>query len=114
FVVIAVGADRTFDVDLPPFRKILAAVLALLPPDDDVVPLGTLLLVPFRVVPRLAGRERKLADRLAAAREPHLRVLPEIPDEYDLVDRHSRASRASPDAPRPLNSPHPQSSTTPS
>src|SRR5437868_6220958 len=56
-VVVAVGADRALDVDLPPFRKILAAVLALLPPHDDVVPLGALLLVPFGVVPRLAGRE---------------------------------------------------------
>src|SRR5262249_48229438 len=87
-VVVVARADRALDEDLPALTQVLAAVLALLSPDDDVVPLGTLLALALGVVPHLAGGEGKLAHRPAGAGEADLGIFSEVADEDDLVDRH--------------------------
>src|SRR5262245_27350691 len=56
FVVVLARADRALDEHLPALGEVLPAGLRLLPPDDDVVPLGALLALAVVVVPHLARR----------------------------------------------------------
>src|SRR5262249_59480868 len=91
-VVVLAAADGALDEDLPAFREVLATALGLLPPHDDVVPLGAVLALALLIGPLLGGREREARDGTTARREAELRVLPEISDQHHLVERHRRTS----------------------
>src|SRR6185436_15884430 len=90
-VVVLTRADGALDEHLPSLREVLAAGLRLLSPDDDVVPIGTLLALPVVVVPHLARRDREAGDRTSRAGESDLRILAEIADKDDLVHGHRAA-----------------------
>jgi hypothetical protein len=85
-VLPLVGLEPALDVDLATLREVLAALLRLLPPDLDVVPLGLLLALPGLLVgPGAGGGDAEVGDCLAAGRVTNLGILSEVPDEDDLV-----------------------------
>src|ERR1700690_2356951 len=71
-VVVAAVGDAALDIDLAALGEILTAGLSLLAPDDDVVPLGLLLLLALLIGPALGGGDGELRDRPAARGEAHL------------------------------------------
>src|SRR5262249_44999986 len=74
FVVIAARANCAFDVHLTSFGKILTAVLGLLAPDNDIVPLGLLLSLSTLICPRVSSGKRKFRHCLSAGGEAHLGI----------------------------------------
>src|ERR1019366_763039 len=62
-----------------------AGALAARVPGDALVPFGLFLLLTGRGVPLARGRERKVRDLAAVGRRADLGIVPEVPDEHDLV-----------------------------
>mgnify|MGYP003347496025 CR=1 FL=1 len=83
------GLELAFNIDLTAFVEVLGAVLCLLAPDHDLVPLRPLLLVSRLVFPALICRNREVCDGLPIRQVLNFRLLSQIPNNDDLIDRHT-------------------------
>ncbi len=85
-VLVAAGLDASLDVDLATLGKEAVAVLGLLAPHDDAVPLGLFdAVVGGLVGVRAGGGDAELADGAAAGGVANLGVAPEVTDDDALL-----------------------------
>src|SRR6185312_3278190 len=90
------GLQRPFDVELGALLHILFDDLAQrFAKYNDAMPLGLFLALAGRLVtPRLARRQAQVGDRPTVLRAANFRVLADVADQNDLIDRtcHSLVS----------------------
>src|SRR5215470_14421481 len=80
--------ELALEIDLRALAQILLGDLAqVLVEDHDAVPLGLFLPLARRLVtPGFGGCNGEVDHGIAGGQTPHLRVAPEIADQYDFVD----------------------------
>ena len=79
-IVIVTGSDTAFDENLPTFGQVLPAGFTLFSPDNNIMPLGSLLPIALRVGPHFGCRNRKARDGPSGGGKTHLRIFPQIAD----------------------------------
>src|SRR6267378_1403126 len=92
-VRVFIGLNASLDVHLLPFDEVLFERLCWLPPQVDVVPLGSFLPLARLVVPHFGGRDAELRDGRAAWRVAELCVASEVADQNHLVDAAHKSLR---------------------
>src|SRR5947209_6811658 len=85
-VVPGTRLEPSLQVDLLALGEVLAGDLGLLAPDDDLVPLGLLLLLAVLVPPAAVGGQGEAGDRLPRRGRPHLGVAAQVADQDHFVD----------------------------
>jgi hypothetical protein len=87
-IVIVAGSNTAFDENLPTLGQVLPTGFTLFSPDNNIMPLGSLLPIALRIGPHFGCRNWKARHGPPGGGKTHLRIFPQIADQDCFVYRH--------------------------